>query len=561
MQDGPDPLVFTSGHWLHRDAQQRDARTLDFDFNALCKKVVELCPGSRQVETFEKAESGFNRVFLFLMDNGTGIVARIPFRIAGPAGLTTNSEVATMAYMRKHTNIPVPEVLDWSDSNTNVIGVEYIIMKYVPGVQLRVKWSEMTPLQHRRCVSSLSKMMKSMSALSFSGYGSIYFADAAIDHTLKIPLGEFCLGPVTSKDYWNCIPWEPRYYENQKQKQGPWRSLDQYLDGLLDQGLSRIPSSNKAPKIEPLYCGTVQEHHRLLDISKAVLKTLGDSPLLQAIATPTLLHPDLYQRNIFVSEDDPTIITSIIDWQSTCVEPAFVVAIDTPDLVNRNSVPESIRAITDQDDTAEDPEEDPKAIEERKRPKQMNVPTLSKARNADQNLLRPLRYCGTSWRDGAAATRQELIELSKKWTEIGLPGACPYQPSAKELEEHTLGYDQFEMKQGLKDLLIEMHDTNGEGWIHSDDWQAAKEAHREIYEWWVNDAEQSEEPGISGEPINKCGHSISRMRGLSPSTVESLINRVRAEKLICNIKSQNLAFSRCPSRERKTYFNIACIQK
>ncbi|EHK96215.1 putative Altered inheritance of mitochondria protein 9, mitochondrial [Glarea lozoyensis 74030] len=151
MQDGPDPLVFTSGHWLHRDAQQRDARTLDFDFNALCKKVVELCPGSRQVETFEKAESGFNRVFLFLMDNGTGIVARIPFRIAGPAGLTTNSEVATMAYMRKHTNIPVPEVLDWSDSNTNVIGVEYIIMKYVPGVQLRVKWSEMTPLQHRRC--------------------------------------------------------------------------------------------------------------------------------------------------------------------------------------------------------------------------------------------------------------------------------------------------------------------------------------------------------------------------------------------------------------------------
>jgi hypothetical protein len=98
MQDGPDPLVFTSGHWLHRDAQQRDARTLDFDFNALCKKVVELCPGSRQVDTFEKAESGFNRVFLFLMDNGTRIVARIPFRIAGPAGLTTNSEVATMAY-------------------------------------------------------------------------------------------------------------------------------------------------------------------------------------------------------------------------------------------------------------------------------------------------------------------------------------------------------------------------------------------------------------------------------------------------------------------------------
>jgi hypothetical protein len=293
--------------------------------------------------------------------------------------------------------------------------------------------------------------------------------------------------------------------------------LDQYLDGLLDQGLSRIPSSDKAPKNELLYRGTVQEHHRLLDISRAVLKTLGDSPLLQTIATPTLLHPDLHQRNIFVSEDDPTIITSIIDWQSTCVEPAFVVANDTPDLVNRNSVPESIRAITDQDDTAEDPEEDPKATEERKKAEAdewacyqtfelaliIDVPTLSKARNADQNLLRPLRYCGTSWRDGAAATRQELIELSKRWTEIGLPSACPYQPSAKELEDHTLGYDQFEMKQGFKDLLIEMHDTNGEGWIHPNDWEAAKEAHRDIYEWLVNDAEQSEEPGINGELIKQ----------------------------------------------------------
>jgi hypothetical protein len=32
-----------------------------------------------------------------------------------------------------------------------------------------------------------------------------------------------------------------------------------------------------------------------------------------------------------VSDDNPTIITGIIDWQSTSIEPAFVYAHETPD--------------------------------------------------------------------------------------------------------------------------------------------------------------------------------------------------------------------------------------
>jgi hypothetical protein len=86
----------------------------------------------------------------------------------------------------------------------------------------------------------------------------------------------------------------------------------------------------------------VQEHHPLLKISEDVIGALKKTSLLQNLATPTLLHPDLHKRNIFVSDDDPTIITSIIDWQSICIEPAFAFASDTPDLVNRNSAPVSL---------------------------------------------------------------------------------------------------------------------------------------------------------------------------------------------------------------------------
>jgi hypothetical protein len=46
----------------------------------------------------EKKEGGFNRVFIIELDNGENVVAKVPMRCAGPAALTTMSEVATMRY-------------------------------------------------------------------------------------------------------------------------------------------------------------------------------------------------------------------------------------------------------------------------------------------------------------------------------------------------------------------------------------------------------------------------------------------------------------------------------
>jgi len=50
------------------------------------------------VVRYEKKEGGFNRVFVLFLDNGARVIARIPYHIAGPRRLATNSEVATMAY-------------------------------------------------------------------------------------------------------------------------------------------------------------------------------------------------------------------------------------------------------------------------------------------------------------------------------------------------------------------------------------------------------------------------------------------------------------------------------
>lgn len=107
--------------------------------------------------------------------------------------------------------------------------------------------------------------------------------------------------------------------------------LQAYCSGLIDTGFSRIPKSD-GPVEELPYRGSVQEHLRLLDISEKVIEELIKAPIIQQVASPTLLHPDLHKRNIFVSEEDPSCVTAIIDWQSTSIEPTFVYANETPDL-------------------------------------------------------------------------------------------------------------------------------------------------------------------------------------------------------------------------------------
>lgn len=95
-----DPYEYTSGCWLRDDAVQRRARKIDFNFDALCQKAVQSCLGAKEILQCDKVEGNSNRAFIFNLDNGATVVARVPFSVAGPARLVTNSEVATLAYSK-----------------------------------------------------------------------------------------------------------------------------------------------------------------------------------------------------------------------------------------------------------------------------------------------------------------------------------------------------------------------------------------------------------------------------------------------------------------------------
>ena len=77
---------------------ERESRYIQFDFAALCKRATELCSGATCIVSCEIVEGGYNKIFIFTLNNTSRVVARLPTRIAGPPRLTTNSEVATIKY-------------------------------------------------------------------------------------------------------------------------------------------------------------------------------------------------------------------------------------------------------------------------------------------------------------------------------------------------------------------------------------------------------------------------------------------------------------------------------
>ncbi|KAI9042385.1 uncharacterized protein KD926_005681 [Aspergillus affinis] len=256
-------------------------------------------------------EGGFNRVFIPTMDSGSLVVARLPTGIAGPPKLKTNSEVAAMTYLRSKTTLPIPKVLDWSDDPSNAIGAEYIIQEHVSGVQLHEAWPNMNSEQHMLCTKALSLALQKIAALDFPAYGSTYFSNAdgpgPLDSYRTTPLGEgFCVGSNCSPVFgigipgsWNCA--------------NPGDSLASYCQGLIETGSSRLPKPDAVNRELP-HQGSIQDHIRLLQISHKVMQRLIQDKRIQDAATPVLLRPDFHKRNIYVSAEDPTVITGLIDW-------------------------------------------------------------------------------------------------------------------------------------------------------------------------------------------------------------------------------------------------------
>lgn len=152
-----------------------------------------------------------NTFFDIHLDNGAQVVAKLPLPIAGPAHLTTASEVATMTFAREECDIPGPRVLSWcSHADRTPVNSEYILMEKSPGQSLNTQWSSydgpsMTSLMHE-VVDIESILMEP----PFPVFGSLYFdedLDVGIRRARLNPVGttfsrRYSVGPSVDRRFW-----------------------------------------------------------------------------------------------------------------------------------------------------------------------------------------------------------------------------------------------------------------------------------------------------------------------------------------------------------------------
>lgn len=205
-------------------------------------------------------------------------------------------------------------------------------------------------------------------------------------------------------------------------------------------------------------------------------------------AAPTLHHPDLHKRNVFVSADDPTVITGIIDWQSTSIEPAFWYSDDVPDFAR------SIPDLSGQ--TGPTSEVYAKAFHACVA---LVMPSWQSRKTWTLICFDHFDICYRSWKDGAVAFHNELIETSKHWEELGLSGVCPFTiPTAEVLAAHRDQYRRFEAAQDLKHQMSALLNTATDGWLPPEAWETTVVEHKEMFakflEFILSETPDDDEP-------------------------------------------------------------------
>ncbi|EJD05625.1 uncharacterized protein FOMMEDRAFT_118799 [Fomitiporia mediterranea MF3/22] len=129
----------------------------------------------------------FHKAYLVALSSGETVIARVARRYM--PRLKTESEVATMQYLRAYTKIPVPEVYAWDSNPYNRLGGEYILMSRARGIPLRKVYHSLPLAQLNVLLRQLAELLVPLFGHRFSHIGSLYSEEGKFNSAVKTPEG------------------------------------------------------------------------------------------------------------------------------------------------------------------------------------------------------------------------------------------------------------------------------------------------------------------------------------------------------------------------------------
>ncbi|KIK70042.1 hypothetical protein GYMLUDRAFT_213098 [Collybiopsis luxurians FD-317 M1] len=139
----------------------------------LLKDVVREKMGVEVVRIKFLSAGTFHKAYLVTLADRQQVVARVARKFM--PRLKTESEVATMQYLREHTSIPVPTVYHYDSNPYNRLGGEFILMSKAPGIPLAKVYHSLSYNNLVKLLTNLAEMVIPLFAHRFSELGSLYF--------------------------------------------------------------------------------------------------------------------------------------------------------------------------------------------------------------------------------------------------------------------------------------------------------------------------------------------------------------------------------------------------
>ncbi|KAF8970073.1 hypothetical protein BDZ97DRAFT_1791839 [Flammula alnicola] len=183
------------------DAALHGATTFEVD-RKLLKDVVREKMGVEVGRiTFLNAGT-FHKAYLVTLVDHVNLVARVARRFM--PRLKTESEVATISYLRHNTNVPVSTIYHYDSNPYNRLGGEFILMSKASGIPL-------SQVYHGLPYNDLVKLMKNVAAIviplfahRFKAIGSLYFGPEP-----WFSVGSGAPTPKATADRYSAFPFSP----------------------------------------------------------------------------------------------------------------------------------------------------------------------------------------------------------------------------------------------------------------------------------------------------------------------------------------------------------------
>ncbi|KAJ7253751.1 hypothetical protein B0H12DRAFT_579186 [Mycena haematopus] len=257
------------------------------------------------------------KIFLLTFEDGTDAMARLQIQNAINSEAMSRfssdlltlqclSEVATLAYVRKHTSIPVPQVYHAEIDTNNALGTRYTIVERMVGVSLVQLWHTTGPKEREALARELGLLEAKLLQTRFPKIGCIIDGDGGVG-----PMAPSCIYDFTLR----------------APHRGPFTSSKALLEAHVRSELARmdepetwiaarrrVSSVNGGTEDLPLRY-TVQWFSLLL---AGVLDMQGAE---LAAANFTLCHDDFNLGNILATPTGK--VTALLDWQGSRVLPLW----------------------------------------------------------------------------------------------------------------------------------------------------------------------------------------------------------------------------------------------